>query len=70
LDPKGQHLVRRLDDGAITAKKARRLDPETLLGDRELFVYYTLLGDGPPQLRLCKTGIGVGNLPVTFGGKQ
>lgn len=57
FEPNGQPLVRRLDEGAIIAKKARRLDPETLIGDRELFVYYTLLGDGPPQLRLCKTGI-------------
>lgn len=57
FDPKGQHLVRRLDDGMLTAKKARRLDPESYIGDRELFVYYTLVGDGPTQLHRCRTGI-------------
>jgi acetyl esterase/lipase len=57
FDPAGQHLVRRLDDGPITGRAARRLDPESLIGERELFVYYTLAGSGPAQLRLCRTGI-------------
>jgi acetyl esterase/lipase len=53
----GQHLIRRLDNGAQTGKPARRLDPESYLGDRELFVYYTLVGDGPSQFHRCRTGI-------------
>ncbi len=50
FDKNGHHTVRRLDDGVITGKPARRLDPESLVGDRELFVYYTLVGDGSSQL--------------------
>jgi hypothetical protein len=57
FDKHGHHIVRRLDDGAITDNPARRLDPESLVGDRELFVYYTLAGDGPSQLHRCRAGI-------------
>lgn len=57
FDPAGDHRVRRLDDGILTGKPARRLDPESLAGERELFVYYTLLEGGGAQLRLCRTGI-------------
>jgi hypothetical protein len=53
----GKHLIRRLDDGAQTGRVARRLDPESHLGERELFVYYTLVGDGPSQLHRCRTGV-------------
>lgn len=56
----GNHLIRRLDDGAQTGKSARRLDPESYIGDRELFVYYNLVGDGPSQLHRCRTAIGKG----------
>jgi acetyl esterase/lipase len=55
----GEHLIRRLDDGAITGKPARRLDPESFIGEREVFVYYTLVGDGLAQLRRCRTGISI-----------
>jgi len=34
-----------------------RLDPESLVGEREMFVYYTLVGDGPSQLHRCQTGV-------------
>jgi acetyl esterase/lipase len=57
FDPKGDHLIRRLDDGAVTGKAARRLDPETYIGDRELFVYYNLVGEGPSQMHRCRTGV-------------
>lgn len=57
FDPKGHHTVRRLDEGAATKTSARRLDPESLVCDRELFVYYTLVGDGPSQLHRCQTGV-------------
>jgi acetyl esterase/lipase len=57
FSPDGNHLIRRLDDGAQTGKPARRLDPESYIGERELFVYYTLVGDGPSQLHRCRTGI-------------
>jgi hypothetical protein len=50
FDLNGRHIVRRLDEGVVTGKPARRLDPESLVGDRELFVYYTLVGDGSSQL--------------------
>jgi hypothetical protein len=55
--PDGNHLIRRLDDGTQTGKPARRLDPESYISDRELFVYYTLVGDGPSRLHRCRTGI-------------
>jgi len=58
FDKQGHHFARRLDDGATSGKPARRLDPESLVGERELLVYYTLVDDGPAQLRLCRTGIG------------
>lgn len=57
FDQNGHHTVRRLDDGIVTGKPARRLDPESLVGDRELFVYYTLVGNGPSQLHRCRAGI-------------
>lgn len=60
-DRRGSHLVRRLDEGATTGRPARRLDPESFVGERELFVYYTLVGDGPSQLRRCRTGIVAGS---------
>jgi len=56
LNTSGQHAVRRLDDGAVTRKAARRLDPETLVGERELFVYYTRVTGQGSELRLCQTG--------------
>jgi hypothetical protein len=56
-EPGGRHVIRRLDDGAVTGKAARRLDPESFVGANEVFVYYTLSGEGPAQLRRCRTGI-------------
>jgi acetyl esterase/lipase len=57
FDTSGQHTVRRLDDGATTQTPARRLDPETLVGERELFVYYTRVTGKGSELRLCRTGV-------------
>ena len=57
FSPDGSHLIRRLDEGASTGKPARRLDPESCIGERELFVYYTLVGDGSSQLHRCRTGV-------------
>ncbi len=57
FDEDGTHTIRRLDDGANTQTTARRLDPETLVGARELFVYYTRMDDEGSQLRLCRTGV-------------
>ncbi len=57
FDPEGRHLVRRLDEGAVSGRSGRRLDPESFAGEGELFVYYTLTGEGPAQLRRCRTGI-------------
>lgn len=57
FDPQGNHTIRRLDDGAVTRKPARRLDPESLVAASGLFAYYTLVGDGPTQLHRCRTGI-------------
>lgn len=57
FDKSGQHTVRRLDNGADTKTTARRLDPETLVGERELFVYYTRLTGQGSELRLCRTGV-------------
>jgi len=57
FDVAGKHLVQRLDDGMSSGEKLRRLDPESLIGDDRLFVYYTVIGEGAPQLRLVRTGI-------------
>ncbi|MFZ5830839.1 MAG: alpha/beta hydrolase fold domain-containing protein [Planctomycetota bacterium] len=58
FEENGAHTVRRLDDGMVVGKTARRLDPESLVGERELFVYYNHLERaGASQLRLCRTGV-------------
>jgi acetyl esterase/lipase len=57
FDTSGQHTVRRLDDGATTKTTARRLDPETLVGERELLVYYIRVTGKGSELRLCRTGL-------------
>lgn len=57
FDRDGDHIVRRLDDGAVTQTTARRLDPESLVGEHELFVYYTRVASGGSELRLCRTGV-------------
>ena len=57
LDQNGHHTVRRLDDGCRDGNPARRLDPETLVGERELFVYYTRMVGKASELRLCRTGV-------------
>ena len=57
FDQNGHHTVRRLDDGSATKTTARRLDPETLVGERELFVYYTRMVGKGSELRLCRTGV-------------
>jgi hypothetical protein len=59
-DPQ-QLIVRRLDDGAVMGQAARRLDPESFVGEREAFVYYTLTGEGAAQLHRCRTGITKGD---------
>jgi hypothetical protein len=41
----------------MTNTTARRLDPETLVGERELFVYYTRVSGKGSELRLCWTGV-------------
>lgn len=50
-------LARRVDGGALTGERASRRDPETLAAGPELLVYYTVTGDGPTQLRVCRTGV-------------
>ena len=65
FDKDGRHTVRRLDDGASKGAPARRLDPETLVGDREVFVYYTLLDGNRSQLRLCRTGVTISSMDST-----
>jgi hypothetical protein len=57
FDQNGDHTVRRLDDGSATKTTVRRLDPETLVGERELFVYYTRIVGKGSELRLCRTGV-------------
>jgi hypothetical protein len=54
FSPDGNHPIRRLDDGAITGKAARRLDPESYVADRELFVYYNVVGKGLSPLHRCR----------------
>jgi hypothetical protein len=59
FSPNSDHLIRRLDDGALTGKPVRRLDPESFIGERELFVYYSLVGDSLSKMRRCRTGISI-----------
>lgn len=65
FDKDGRHIVRRLDEGASQDTRARRLDPETLVGDREVFVYYTLLDGNRSQLRMCHTGVSISSADST-----
>ena len=55
-------FVRRVDEGAVSGDRKRRWDPESYIGDSELFVYYNLYsgGGGFGELRRCTTGIPVG----------
>jgi hypothetical protein len=54
--PDGVHLVQRLDAGAIGGEPAGRLDPESFIGTRELFVYYSTSGS-LTGLRRCRTPV-------------
>ena len=65
FDLNGHHTVRRLDDGAQTGWAARRLDPESYIGDGELFVYYTLVGDGPSRAPPLPDGNQIGPMKET-----
>lgn len=52
----GNHLQRRLDEGAANGSLKERYDPESIIGDNELFVYYTEQAN-TSRIRRCKTGI-------------
>lgn len=55
---KGMPFIRRLDEGAVSGAVASRLDPESLLGKTEVYVYYTKAVKGTlTELHLCRTGI-------------
>lgn len=61
-DPGGR-LCRRLDEGAITGASGFRYEPETYLGDNDLFFFYNVANPADPelgQLRVVKTGITLG----------
>jgi hypothetical protein len=50
----------------MTNTTARRLDPETLVGERELFVYYTRMDGKGSELRLCRTGVSASETTPKF----
>jgi len=56
-----RRLVRRIDDGALTATSAVRLEPEPFVGTREVYVYYNFYSPSMGQhgLRRAATGIHV-----------
>ncbi len=41
-------------DEAFGSASVSYRDPESLVGEREMVVYYTLVGDGPSQLHRCR----------------
>ncbi len=52
------HVARRVDEGAGSGLVADRREPKTVIGDREVFLYYSRQnGTEPTQLRLAKTGL-------------
>lgn len=53
----GQHLYRRVDDGAVTGLAARRFEPEPLVGTEEVFLFYNVVNAGQTRLRRARTGI-------------
>ena len=53
-------FARRLDDGAVTGESAVRFEPESWVGESELFVYY----NADRQLRLARTGLGADGKPL------
>jgi len=59
-DPiEGEHLKRRLDDRT----PAKRIDPEFLIGEKEVFVYFNVI-ERPWKMVRCTTGIPVGDNPT------
>ncbi|MBC8042957.1 MAG: T9SS type A sorting domain-containing protein [Rhizobacter sp.] len=51
-------FARRVDDGQTTGEIAQRYEPETYIGDAEVFVYYNKgLTNGANELRRARTGI-------------
>jgi len=60
MDPiDGRPMRMRLDDGT----RAKRIDPEFLIGEHEVFVYFNVL-PVPWKMIRCTTGIGVGQHPI------
>jgi hypothetical protein len=60
MAPIGSDYLRmRLDDGS----QAKRIDPEFLIGEKEVFVYFNVL-PAPWKMIRCTTGIRVGEKPV------
>jgi hypothetical protein len=53
----GQHLYRRVDEGAVSGQAARRFEPEPLVGSEEVFVFYNTVSGGHTRLRRARTGI-------------
>jgi len=52
----GNHLQRRLDEGAVSGVLAERYDPESVIGENELYVYYSEQAS-TSRIRRCKTGV-------------
>lgn len=52
----GNHLQRRLDEGAVSGSLKERYDPESIIGNNELYVYYSEQAS-TSRIRRCKTGI-------------
>ncbi|MDZ4759935.1 MAG: hypothetical protein SGJ21_02540 [Alphaproteobacteria bacterium] len=62
MEPINGKLMRmRLDDGT----PAKRIDPEFLIGESEVFVYFNVL-PAPWKMVRCTTGIKVGDSPIRY----
>jgi len=58
-DP-GSRFVRRVDEGAVSGRTAYRQEPELMIGQDEVFLYYNSYREGGiKELRRCRTGIPV-----------
>jgi len=54
----GGRFVRRVDIGAVTGDSSYRVEPELLIGNDEVFLYYNAYNfDNSLEFRRCRTGI-------------
>jgi hypothetical protein len=58
-------FARRVDEGAVSGLYRLRNEPEPMIGQNELFLYYNVQISGVGQLRRCRTGIFLNPVKIT-----